>query len=128
MKIDWNCRTEWMKATALFSNTIIRKLYIKGLKKIGWKYLILIVWIFKIVGEFVGYKNLSGQEFHFRGSPSASTKGSVNIWIAAWEDMAIRTLHALIKFFIKTRIKISHSEDPTLAILCGCLYLLAYYL
>merc|ERR1711888_216302 len=24
--------------------------------------------------------------------------------------------------------KISHSEDPTLAILCGHLYLLAYYL
>ena len=24
--------------------------------------------------------------------------------------------------------KISHSEDTTLAILCGCLYLLAYYL
>ena len=26
------------------------------------------------------------------------------------------------------KLKISHSEDTTLAILCGCLYLLAYYL
>ena len=30
-----------------------------------------------------------------------------------------------ISFFMQ---KISHSEDTTLAILCGCLYLLAYYL